>query len=270
MESTLGFRFLGREAVRFERTFDVPAERVWAAVSTPDGLNAWFLPIVDIEPRPGGRYTIPTTNFPLAGTITEFAPPSVIALGDMRFEIVPQDAGCRLEFTLTRSSIGWVPGVLAGYHAMLDGLRAYIEGMPQNEVARASGGWRRYYRVYERAVGDALAGGARVVYRVHFDEGAAHVLPDAAAVLHELIALLARRPELAVVVDAHADDRLDEAGGLELSRRRAQSVAGTLIGAGVARERIVQRHFGETYRLRRSDDAESRAFNRRVELVPTF
>ena len=44
----------GRAAVRFIRTYQHPVERVWAAVTTPDGLCHWFPSQVEIDLRPGG------------------------------------------------------------------------------------------------------------------------------------------------------------------------------------------------------------------------
>ncbi len=41
----------GRPAVRFVRTYPHPAERVWLAVSTPEGLAHWFPAQVALELR---------------------------------------------------------------------------------------------------------------------------------------------------------------------------------------------------------------------------
>ena len=48
----------GRPAVRFQRRYPHPAERVWSAVSEPAGLAHWFPSRVEIEPRAGGRVTV--------------------------------------------------------------------------------------------------------------------------------------------------------------------------------------------------------------------
>lgn len=43
-----------RPAVRIERRYDHPVERVWQAVTTSENLAAWFPSEVDLELRPGG------------------------------------------------------------------------------------------------------------------------------------------------------------------------------------------------------------------------
>ncbi|MEU3982057.1 SRPBCC family protein [Streptomyces sp. NPDC026672] len=44
----------GRPAVRFERVWDHPLDRVWHLVTDPDELAHWFPSRVELEPRPGG------------------------------------------------------------------------------------------------------------------------------------------------------------------------------------------------------------------------
>ena len=44
-------------AVRLRRTFDVPIEDVWDAVTSPDRISRWFLPISG-DFRIGGRYQL--------------------------------------------------------------------------------------------------------------------------------------------------------------------------------------------------------------------
>lgn len=55
----------GRPAVRFRRTYPHPVERVWAAVTEPAELEAWFPSAVSMDPREGG--TIEFSGDPYAG-----------------------------------------------------------------------------------------------------------------------------------------------------------------------------------------------------------
>ncbi|MGH3693962.1 MAG: SRPBCC domain-containing protein [Pseudonocardiaceae bacterium] len=48
----------GRPAVRFQRTYPHPIERVWAAVTEPDELSHWFPCAVQIEPRRATRLVV--------------------------------------------------------------------------------------------------------------------------------------------------------------------------------------------------------------------
>jgi outer membrane protein OmpA-like peptidoglycan-associated protein len=105
---------------------------------------------------------------------------------------------------------------------------------------------------------------------VHFADGASALHADAQTVLREVAELLSERAALCVNVDGHSDDGVADDAALALSRSRAAAVTRALVAAGVGRERIVPRAFGAEFRLRRASDDETRAFNRRVEIVPAY
>ena len=112
----------GRAAVRFIRTYQHPVERVWAAVTTPDGLCHWFPSQVEIDLRPGGDVIFlgdPHTE-DRRGRVLACEPPYYLALtwGDdeLRFQLEAiGGGGCR--FTLydllerrdaaARQAAGW-------------------------------------------------------------------------------------------------------------------------------------------------------------------
>ena len=72
----------GRPAVRFVRRYPHPAERVWAAVSEPEGLAHWFPSRVELEPRAGGRIAFrddPNLPAETSGTVLAYDPPRRLA-----------------------------------------------------------------------------------------------------------------------------------------------------------------------------------------------
>jgi uncharacterized protein YndB with AHSA1/START domain len=75
----------GRPAVRFERTYPHPVDRVWAAVSEPEGLRHWFPSRVSYEPRAGGEISfsedprIDPHREPTTGRVLVFEPPHRLA-----------------------------------------------------------------------------------------------------------------------------------------------------------------------------------------------
>ncbi|GAA4596914.1 hypothetical protein GCM10023194_70330 [Planotetraspora phitsanulokensis] len=112
----------GRPAVRFERTYAHPAERVWEAVSTPEGLAHWFPSTVELEPHAGGKITFsgdPNLEA-MTGTVLAFEPPRRLAFSwggdELRFNVESIDAEhCRLTLvnvleardTAARNAAGW-------------------------------------------------------------------------------------------------------------------------------------------------------------------
>ncbi|MEO3749268.1 SRPBCC family protein [Streptomyces sp. B6B3] len=130
----------GRPAVRFERIYDHPIERVWALVTEPAELAHWFpSPEVTIELRPGGLLTFAgDPHLPEArttGRVLELDPPRLLAfswLGDeLRFELEPLD-GRRTRFALTNvlEARNTAARNAAGWHVCLLALDARVAGRP--------------------------------------------------------------------------------------------------------------------------------------------
>jgi uncharacterized protein YndB with AHSA1/START domain len=110
-------RFEDRWTVSYVRMLPASVARVWEAVTHADQLNLWFIPVVTLEARPGGR-----CSFSWGGaeseaepwTVTRFESPgragsagaAVFELAAepdrfqyLRFELYPHDAATRLTFT---------------------------------------------------------------------------------------------------------------------------------------------------------------------------
>ena len=127
----------GQPAVRFQRTYQQPVERVWTAVTDPEELAHWFPSRVQIEPRVGG--TVLFSGDPhmddTKGVVLAYDPPHRLGFdwgGDeLHFTLEPtKDGGCQLtllnvlkaEDTAARNASGW--------HVCLDGLAALLAGSP--------------------------------------------------------------------------------------------------------------------------------------------
>ena len=54
----------GKPAVRFERIYSHPVERVWRSITVPEEMAAWFPTTVEVDLREGGdmRFTFPSTK----------------------------------------------------------------------------------------------------------------------------------------------------------------------------------------------------------------
>ena len=107
-----------------------------------------------------------------------------------------------------------------------------------------------------------------------FEYDNARLKPGARAKMHQIAAVV-NAPQYGfrdIAVEGHADAIGSQTYNLDLSQRRADSVARELVFSGVEKERIVVRNFGESRpvapntRPDGSDNPEGRALNRRVEL----
>jgi len=127
----------GRPAVRFERRFRAPIERVWAAVTEPDRMTAWFPSGVRYEARVGGEIEFfGDPNLPEPEDVDQvlaWDPPHRFAFGwggdEIHLELHETDDGCRLVLvnvlvrrdTAARNATGW-HGCLTELAKVVDGI----------------------------------------------------------------------------------------------------------------------------------------------------
>ena len=84
--------------------------------------------------------------------------------------------------------------------------------------------------------------------------------------LNTVAATLRQYDQTIVEVSGHTDSVGSDAANQTLSERRANSVAGYLIGQGLIRERFEIVGMGERYPVASNDSDSGRALNRRVEI----
>jgi uncharacterized protein YndB with AHSA1/START domain len=124
--------------LRFERRLGHPVERVWAALTEPEQLKKW-LAAAEIEPAPGGKYTLhfDNTGDVMPGRVIEYDPPRVFehTFGDdsngvVRWELVPEGDGCLLKLSHTVYSTVEMVNFLSGWHTHLELLENLLDGRP--------------------------------------------------------------------------------------------------------------------------------------------
>jgi uncharacterized protein YndB with AHSA1/START domain len=137
--------FDGKPAVRFERRYPHPVERVWRSVTEPDELERWFPTTVEVDLREGGRmhFTVPGGEAePMDGEVVELDPPRVFAFlwgrDLLRLELEADGDGTRLRLIQTLSSEDEAARNAAGWHVCLDRL-----GGEESD-------WEPYYEEYRR------------------------------------------------------------------------------------------------------------------------
>jgi len=137
--------------VCFERLFDAPLERLWAAVTEPELLEGWLGgPVDELELTEGGNVVIrihpagPATEY---GKVLRVEPLKLLELTwdvpawrnvpdffgtTMRWEVRPDGGGSRLILihSLPSDTAWHVHAMLGAWHLHLDALPATLAGEP--------------------------------------------------------------------------------------------------------------------------------------------
>ena len=102
---------------------------------------------------------------------------------------------------------------------------------------------------------------------VLFDTGRAELKPGAERSIEQIAAFLNEHPERRVQVEGFTDSQGGEDYNLELSQKRADSVAMAIIQRGIDAQRVRAMGYGEAYPKASNGSAGSRQLNRRVEII---
>jgi len=183
------------------------------------------------------------------------------------------------ERTVSRTAIGGLGGAGLGYllGGLIGGKTTRIVGAG---IGAAAGGYVGY-RMDEqiRELDEATAGTGVEVSPTPNGDGILVNLPDVTfavdsttvspamrAVLDDVAQSMITYPNSLVDVMGHTDSTGSETYNLDLSRRRAESVANYLVSRGVSRARLETVGYGEQYPVADNTTEAGRSQNRRVEI----
>jgi len=102
---------------------------------------------------------------------------------------------------------------------------------------------------------------------VLFATNQATLKAGAARNVDKLVAFLNAYPQRRVLIEGFTDSIGSESSNQELSGRRSNAVRTALVNAGINRQRIDTRGYGEGYPVGGNDSESGRQLNRRVEIV---
>ena len=133
-----------RGTIRFERVLAHPVARVWEAVTTPDGLSAWWLPFpakIEIDLAVGGEISFAASELgeaPMTCEILEVDPPYRLVHSHfdraitLTWELFDEGDSCRLRLTQDTPDIAaaLAEGHIVGMHHSLDRLEPALAGSP--------------------------------------------------------------------------------------------------------------------------------------------
>jgi len=131
--------------IRFERLLAHSLQRVWEAITTPDGLAGWWLPFpatIDVDLVVGGNLSFSSSELgsePMSCEILELDPPNRLVHTHfdrtitLTWELVAERNGCRLRLTQHTPDIAAAleQGHLVGLHHSLDRLEPALDGAPR-------------------------------------------------------------------------------------------------------------------------------------------
>jgi uncharacterized protein YndB with AHSA1/START domain len=150
----------GKDVLRFERRLAHPVERVWAALTDPAQLIAWWGD-AEVELVEGGRFTMRWLNtddegeaFVMHATVTRLEAPTLLetegdAHGVLRWELQPDADGTLLRFSSTLElPEEYRSRTLAGWHFHLDALADVLEGHEVDLVNLPDERWEKIHEQY--------------------------------------------------------------------------------------------------------------------------
>ena len=157
---------MNRHEIHFERRLDHPIERVWAALTRPEEIEAW-LARAEIEPREGGHVTLEWLNTGDAeviarGTVRACDPPRLLVLdtdvqGTITWELTAQGDATDLALTVVLAMPDeHVIENRSGWHVHLDFLDDWL-----NDGARVD--WPNWPRHRWEAIRERYAASMRPI-----------------------------------------------------------------------------------------------------------
>jgi outer membrane protein OmpA-like peptidoglycan-associated protein len=102
---------------------------------------------------------------------------------------------------------------------------------------------------------------------VLFDTGKSELKSGAQRSIDQLAQFLTEHPERRVQIEGFTDSQGTDEYNMQLSQRRAESVASAIMRRGVEADRVRALGYGEEYPVASNDNSGSRQMNRRVEII---
>lgn len=102
---------------------------------------------------------------------------------------------------------------------------------------------------------------------VLFDTGRSELKSGSRRTLDQIAQFLNEYPERKVQIEGFTDSQGGNDFNLELSQKRADSVASAIIQRGIAADRVRSMGYGEEFPVASNENSGSRQLNRRVEII---
>ena|SRR5258708_5858612 len=149
--------------LEFSRKLAHPPEKVWQALTQPDGLAAWFPTTIEGGWEPGAalRFSFRNDEAPaFDGVLLTYDPPRVLEFmwgpDRLRFELWPADDGTVLSLVDSLEALGKAARDAAGWHQCLEALEQDLAGAPLPRPF-ATTRWKELHPVYVDTFGPSAS-----------------------------------------------------------------------------------------------------------------
>jgi uncharacterized protein YndB with AHSA1/START domain len=146
----------GRSVLRLERRLAHPPQKVWRALTEPAHLTQWFPSDMEMDLTIGGKISFIFRHGEgpnLDGVIIELDPPRVFAYtwhdSQLRWEVLPEGAGCLLILTQTFDDRPSAASFAAGWTICLDAMDTTLSGT----AATAPADWAELHETFIETFG---------------------------------------------------------------------------------------------------------------------
>jgi len=109
-------------------------------------------------------------------------------------------------------------------------------------------------------------GNSITLKNVFYDYGKATLKPESISELNQLVKLMNLNIDIKIEVGSHTDSQSSDEFNLTLSQARSQSVLEYLFSAGISKDQVVAKGYGESNPIASNDTEEGRKLNRRTEI----
>ncbi|MGO1245482.1 MAG: OmpA family protein [Sphingobacteriaceae bacterium] len=113
---------------------------------------------------------------------------------------------------------------------------------------------------------DLLNDGKSVLH-INFDTDKATLKSDGSETVQEIIKVLNKNPDLKIAINGYTDNTGSKEHNQKLSENRALTVKNEIIKAGINKDRLTSKGFGQDNPIAGNDTEDRKSQNRRVELI---
>jgi len=186
-----------------------------------------------------------------------------------RFELIDLNSDSVVISSLSHSESGdflvCLPlGSDYGLNVSCQGYLFYSDHFPLSEIKQKSDPVVRNVPMKKIETGNVM-----ILNNIFFETDRYQLMPSSFPEMNKLAGFLKDNPGITIEISGHTDDVGTEEYNLELSAKRAESVANYLAEHGIDRKRMTSVGFGESKPVASNDTEEGKAKNRRTEIKIT-